>query len=275
MQTQSLSGNLFRGIKDRLLSLFGKEASGGVGWFLEKWLKHVPAGKQRTVRLGGTSFTFLNPSEFLHTYREIYGNGIYELRLSDSPFIIDCGANIGIGTLYLKQRHPGATILAFEPDETNFALLEKNLLDNGVTDVETRKEAVWKEDGIIGFSPDANTGSRIEESASKKNREVTSVRLRNLIDRKVDFLKMDIEGAEYEVLKDIEPSLHLVENMFIEYHGDFSQGSELAEIATFIARNGFGYYIREAASRHPNPFQRSASKPMYDVQLNIFCFRNP
>ncbi len=274
MRSQSLSGNLFRGIKDRLLSPFGKEASGGVGWFLEKWLKHVPAGKQRTVRLGGTSFTFLNPSEFLHTYREIYGNGIYELRLRDSPFIIDCGANIGIGTIYLKQRHPGAEILAFEPDETNFALLERNIRDAGFKDIELRKEAVWKEDGTIDFSPDSNMGSRIEESGSG-TRKVKAVRLRNVIDREVDFLKLDIEGAEYEVLKDIEPVLNQVQNLFLEYHGDFPQGNELAEMTSILARCGFSFYIREAAETHVRPFMRSSLKPMYDVQLNIFCFRNP
>ena len=241
MRSQSLSGNLFRGIKDRLLSPFGKEASGGVGWFLEKWLKHVPAGKQRTVRLGGTSFTFLNPSEFLHTYREIYGNGIYELRLRDSPFIIDCGANIGIGTIYLKQRHPGAAILAFEPDETNFALLERNIRDAGFKDIELRKEAVWKEDGTIDFSPDSNMGSRIEESGSG-TRKVKAVRLRNVIDREVDFLKLDIEGAEYAVLPAVgEIVARFRPRLVFELHA----APEAQKAALTDVLLGYGYRVQK------------------------------
>jgi FkbM family methyltransferase len=275
MQTPSFTGNLFRGIKDRLLSPFRDESTCDIGWLREKWLKHIPPGKDRTVRLYGMSYTFRIPTEFLHTYREIYANGIYDIRLGPSPYIIDCGANIGIGTLYLKQRHPDSTILAFEPDDTNFALLDRNIRDSGFEGITLRKEAVWKEEGAIDFSLDANMGSRIEEEGTGGTRKVRCVRLRDHIDRKVDFLKIDIEGAEYEVLKDIEEVLHNVDNIFLEYHGDFDQGGELAEITAILARNGFGYYIREAADPHPLPFRRAAQKPMYDVQLNIFCFRNP
>lgn len=275
MQTQSFASNLFRGLKDRLLSPFHGNASDDVGWFMEKWLKHIPAGRERTVRLNGMGFTFRNPSEFLHTYREIYGNGIYDIPLGPSPFIVDCGANIGISTLYLKHMHPDAEIVAFEPDETNFSLLEKNVRDSGFKGITLRREAVWKEDGTIEFSLDANMGSRIEETGGSQTRKVDCVRLKSLLDRRVDFLKLDIEGAEYEVVKDIEDALGHVENVFLEYHGDFDQGSQLAEMTSILARNGFGYYIREAAETHPRPFRRNPSKPMYDVQLNIFCFRNP
>lgn len=275
MQTRSFSGNLFRGLKDRLLSPFRKEESDRVGWFMEKWLKHIPAGRERRVVLDGTAFTFRNPSEFLHTYREIYGHGIYDVRLGPSPYIIDCGANIGISTVYLKQRHPDATILAFEPDDTNFELLRRNVADSGFSGIGLRKEAVWREEGAIEFSLDANMGSRIEGEGKGGTRKVPCVRLRDFIDRKVDFLKLDIEGAEYEVLKDMEPALPLVENMFLEYHGDFGQASQLSETFSILARSGFSYYVREAAVTHPRPFLPSKPKPMYDVQLNIFCLRNP
>ena len=249
-----------------------------MGWFLEKWLKHVPAGRARTLRLQGLRFTFLNPAEFLHTYREIFGHGIYDLPLGPAPLIFDCGANIGIGTLYLKHRHPDAQVVAFEPDATNFSLLERNVRDSGFDGITLRREAVWKEDGTIAFSLDANMGSRIEDGGAvigERTQAVRAVRLRDLIDRRVDFLKLDIEGAEYEVLKDIEGVLGQVRHLFLEYHGDFADGGRLAEVTAILARNGFRYYIRQAADPHPNPFRRNGPKPMYDVQLNFFCFRDP
>jgi FkbM family methyltransferase len=275
MQTHSFARNLLRGVKDRIVSPFRGGADGGLGWFLEKWLKHIPAGRERTLRLNGLLFRFRNPAEFLHTYREIYGHGIYDIPLGPAPLILDCGANIGIATLYLKQRHPDAEVIAFEPDATNFALLEANVGAAGFGGVTLRREAVWKADGAIRFSLDASMGSRIEDGATAGGRtqSVPAVRLRNLIDRRVDFLKLDIEGAEYEVLKDIEGVLGHVRHLFLEYHGDFADGGRLAEIASILSRNGFAYYVREAADPHPHPFRRSGPKPMYDVQLNIFCFR--
>jgi E3 ubiquitin-protein ligase DOA10 len=65
-----------------------------------------------------------------------------------------------------------------------------------------------------------------------------------------------------------------VRHLFLEYHGDFVDGGRLAEIVSILSRNGFAYYIREAADPHPHPFRRVGPKPMYDVQLNIFCFRD-
>ena len=61
--------------------------------------------------------------------------------------------------------------------------------------------------------------------------------------------------------------------MFLEYHGSFSQNNELCEIFDIIQNAGMKFYIKEAAPIYPTPFKRSGSKPPYDVQLNIFCFR--
>jgi hypothetical protein len=89
----------------------------------------------------------------------------------------------------------------------------------------------------------------------------------------VDFLKLDIEGAEYKVLKDITENLHYVTNMFVEYHGTFPQNNELVEIFEIISKAGFRFYIKEAANNYPYPFLPKPRKLDYDVQLNIFCFK--
>ena len=86
-------------------------------------------------------------------------------------------------------------------------------------------------------------------------------------------MKIDIEGAEYEVLKDIKDKLHLIDNMFLEYHGSFNQNIQLNELLQMIVASGFKYYIKEAATVYPTPFYRNHTSETYDVQLNIFCFR--
>ena len=103
-----------------------------------------------------------------------------------------------------------------------------------------------------------------------------ATRLRDLLNKKVDFLKLDIEGAEYEVVKDCKDVLNVCSKIFIEYHGQFTSSNQLIEILSIIQQNGFGYYIREAAPVYPTPFFRNTeSKTDWDLQLNIFCFKVP
>jgi hypothetical protein len=110
----------------------------------------------------------------------------------------------------------------------------------------------------------------------ENSQQVKAIRLKDYLNNKVDFLKIDIEGAEYRVLKDISEKLTNVENLFLEYHGNFNQNDELVEIFEIISKSGFQFYIKEAVSVFDHPFlHKKDLKIPYDVQLNIFCFRLP
>ena len=76
------------------------------------------------------------------------------------------------------------------------------------------------------------------------------------------------------MLKDISDNLENVNKMFIEYHGTFDQNNELLEILEMVSKAGFKFYIKEAASVYDQPFLPKASSGEYDLQLNMFCFRN-
>ena len=90
----------------------------------------------------------------------------------------------------------------------------------------------------------------------------------------MDFLKIDIEGAEYQVIKDISDKLHFVDHLFLEYHGTFGQNAELSELFTLLVKAGFSYYIKEATSVYNNPLDPHKTPGIsYDVQLNIFCLK--
>jgi hypothetical protein len=140
--------------------------------------------------------------------------------------------------------------------------------------VNLRKEAAWIANTEISFSNEGTMGSKIEQGGNS-NISVKAARLKELLNRTVDFLKIDIEGAEYAVLKDIVPELKNVKNMFLEYHGKFEQVTELTEMFNWITSAGFHYYIKEAANIYPAPFvhRKTGSQAPYDVQLNIFCIR--
>ena len=68
-----------------------------------------------------------------HLYREIFARQQYYFRAeTESPLILDCGANLGMASLYFKWLYPKARVRAFEPDPSTFELLKQNLARNGV-----------------------------------------------------------------------------------------------------------------------------------------------
>ncbi|MCH8170652.1 MAG: FkbM family methyltransferase [Bacteroidetes bacterium] len=109
-----------------------------------------------------------------------------------------------------------------------------------------------------------------------KKIKVDSVRLKELIEKEeiIDFLKMDIEGAETAVLKDCSESLKIVKNLFVEFHSFVNQRQDLDELLSVLTKSGFRYFIKPAADRKI-PFVNRINKnnPAMDLQLNIYAYR--
>lgn len=269
-----------KGIIGRLRSLFDHPyRKAGLSWWSVKRYKHLSPGKTQSHLLFGKPFFFNSPLEFLHGLEEIFVEEVYRQQLPPHPYIIDCGANMGMSIVYMKMKYPDAEILAFEPDEKNFELLSRNIASFGYEQVSLEKAAVWKEDTLLRFSNDGSMSSRVTQEAVREagggnSTEVKAIRLKDRINRPVEFLKLDIEGAEHIVLTDIADRLPYVRNLFVEYHGTFSQQNELNQILRLLTDNGFRYYIKEATPVYESPFlQRKDPHVPFDVQLNIFCFR--
>ena len=267
--------NIFKGIKQRAKNISNNPYSKiNINWFYLKYLKHLPADKIHSHKLFGHKTFFYGGPEYLHGMEEIFIEGVYKQDLPENANIIDCGGHIGLSVIYLKNIYPGANIIVFEPDMKNYSLLKKNISSHQLNNINARQEAVWVENTSLHFIQEGNMGSKIGNEISENTTEVKAIRLKDFLDKKIDFLKLDIEGAEYKVLKDIKENLHYVTNMFIEYHGTFSQNEELLEIFEIIVQSSFRFYIKEAANNYKHPFFPKQRELDYDVQLNIFCFRN-
>ncbi|MGB8193136.1 MAG: FkbM family methyltransferase [Chitinophagaceae bacterium] len=274
-QRSGFLSNVLHGLRFRARQLTsGNAKKAGLNRYTVWKLKHLPYNSPHAIDLKGKTIHFNNGPELWHSIKEIFIEEVYKLPITNpTPYMLDCGSNIGLAIIYLKTHFPGAHIVGFEPDKTNFSFLQKNIDANNLTNVELRNEAIWKEDTTLQFAGEGTHSSRIEEQGNSAGTvEVKATRLKNLLDRKVDFLKMDIEGAEYEVLKDCGDRLQMIDNLFIEFHGHFNKTHELTEILQLVEANNFAYYIREAAMVYPTPFHREGQPP-YDLQLNIFCFK--
>lgn len=267
--------NLFKGINQRTKKLFTQRYSKvNVNWFFLKYLKHLPPNKIHVHKLLNHPTFFYGGPEYLHGLTEIFIEDIYNQNLPQNAYVLDCGGHIGLSVIYIKSICPSAQITVFEPDEKNYTLLKKNIESHQLEGIDARQEAIWIENTKLSFIQEGNMGSKIGADASANTTKVAATRLKDFLNKRVDFLKLDIEGAEYKVIKDIADNLSVVSNIFIEYHGNFNQNPELVEIFEIVSKAGFNFYIKEAAVNYEQPFVPTNRALDYDVQLNIFCFRN-
>jgi FkbM family methyltransferase len=185
-------------------------------------------------------------------YKDIFVNKIYHFNsLAASPRIIDCGSNIGMSIIYYKYLYPAARIIAFEPDPTILPYLKYNISKNNLTDVELVEAGVSSKSCDMELVSDSVCGSYLENTNKINNLDelkkftVKCVRLRDYLTDPVDFLKMNIEGAEWEVLADCEDKLALINEMIIEYHHLPGIPRTLHKILDLLDRNGFEYLIND------------------------------
>jgi FkbM family methyltransferase len=248
-----------------------------LSWLQEKILKHQEDRKEKSMEIAGLKIHYIRPYEVLHTWRDIFENEIYKFSAdTNQPLIIDCGSNIGISVLYYKTLYPSAAIIAFEPDNKNFQLLSKNITANRISNVTLNEAAVWIENGQISFESNAAEGSSISSTGENKNPvSVSCIRLADLLKQyeRIDFLKLDIEGAEDKVIADCGSLLSRIENLFVEYHGSVEEIGKLVNILVILKDCGFHCYLNNAAHHLQRPFFEKRSCIRHDVQLNIFCYR--
>ncbi len=268
--------NIVKGIVGKLPLKNQKNLFERISWTNEKILKHQGGSLVKQITVSGLNISYRRPYELLHTYHELFVNQIYRFKAaSDKPVIIDCGSNIGVSVLYFKTLYPGALITAFEPDKQNFSLLKLNVETNKLSGVTLCNSAVWIHNDVISFSSSGSEASHISDGADSSSTTIKATRLNDMLEEHetIDFLKIDIEGAEWEVLKDCAKNLQKVEHLFLEYHGKTGENEKLNNILSIINQVGFSVYFQNAADLLTQPFLHKTTGTLYDVQLNIFCFR--
>ncbi len=215
--------------------------------------------KEVTYDIFGHRVSSYGYEMLLFLFKEIFINAEYHFE-SDKPDprIIDCGANIGMAVIYFKTLYPDCSIIAFEPNPSTFRLLEKNIGQNGLRNVIAHNIGLANEEGSIDFYPGSHLGSltgSIHSSRSDREHMLT-IETRKLSgflkDERPDLVKIDIEGAETEVLKDLDSTgtVNNAHRYSIEYHHRMKHtGSSLSAFLEPFERNGFEYNINASYQR--------------------------
>lgn len=257
-----------------------------VGISFEEYCDYIYKGEKdndtkfATSKIYGVDIRRVGTYSFIQNVEEVLVDEVYKFDSDKkNPVIIDCGTNIGLSVIYFKRLFPNAKIIGFEPDKQMYEVCCENLKSFGFLDVHMYNAAVWNMDGELSFLPDNSLGGMVVDDTSSSTlvSKVKSLRLKSFLEEEVDFLKIDIEGAELEVLDDCKNDLKNVKMLFVEYHSAVSHNQELDKLLNIISSSGFRYYIKEAWDYMKHPFVdfRNYNKTNInnDLQLNIFAYR--
>jgi FkbM family methyltransferase len=167
--------------------------------------------------------------------------------------ILEVGANIGYYALMETMlAGPTGHLYAMEPSPFNFELLTRNLKLNGLKNYDLYKTAAGSVVGKAKFllSGRSNLSTFIErEDLTGEEVDVDVIRLEDFLkDKQVDFIRMDVEGYEGEILKGAEGALssgNKPKYFFIEIHSDLlhKKKSSCRDIVNFLKK--YGYEVRK------------------------------
>ena len=234
--------------------------------------------QEHNVSIEGNKIRVADMKSFVYQYREIFLYEFYAFNTNAvQPVIYDCGANIGSSVLYFKKKYPQAKITAYEPSPKVYRLLEANVKKNNLRDIRLNQQAVWIKEEMLTFNDEGADGGSIYAVSNTQKVNIQAIDFLETMQKedKIDFLKIDIEGAEHELIPHIAPALHKVENIFIEYHSFNGQVQRLDNILTILTQHQFRYFIRHAIDRKA-PFinKKQNQNQDMDMQLNIFAYKN-
>ena len=182
-----------------------------------------------------------------HIIFEVFVEKTYPLRVSPGSIVVDVGAQIGCFTVSAALQ--GARVLSFEPFAPNFEMLEDNVRLNGLSNVSLFRAAVGARSGKRSmFLPDdpAHTGRySLHPGRGEQVIEVPCMTLDEVVQQnrlqRIDVLKMDCQGSEYEILYEASPETLaktgaiLVECEIFEARTDWSIGA----LGTYLESLGF------------------------------------
>lgn len=156
--------------------------------------------------------------------------------------IIDAGAHAGYFTLYCRALNPKVKIFAVEPEKNNLEILAKNLKDNEADNVKVIAGAIAGATGKRGLVISADSHNHHLGQGSDTSVWALGDLFKINKIKQVALLKMDIEGAEYEVLGSLAAEEYkMIKAIILEYHNGAGRDGE--EVEVMLRQNGFGVQV--------------------------------
>ncbi|MCA9361418.1 FkbM family methyltransferase [Candidatus Kaiserbacteria bacterium] len=187
---------------------------------------------------------------FIGKYDATLDSAVFSKYIEEGHTVFDVGANIGMYTTVAARLSKSGIVYAFEATPQTFSYLLDNVRLNDVKNVYPVYAAVCNEHGLVSFFEHKN--SHEQNYISKGDggtMHVPALKLSNFMDsvgvKSIDFLKIDVEGAELSVLKSLGDYINSVRVVYFEYTNRNSSrfGYDLEEIIQFFQNAGFEIFI--------------------------------
>jgi FkbM family methyltransferase len=184
---------------------------------------------------------------------EPFQTRVFLEHINKGDFVVDIGAHIGYYTLYAAyQAGEKGSIYAFEPDPKNYALLQKNVKKNKYSNVSLQNSAISNINQTqILYTDSINSGDHRLYKIQEKRAAilVKTVTLDTFFKKekaKIDLIKLDIQGHEYNALLGAQTILHYSKNLKIitEFYpkGLYLSGSSPQAYLNLLTTYGFYFY---------------------------------
>jgi FkbM family methyltransferase len=195
--------------------------------------------KERQYNVNGIKFIAfdIESSEVLQYLQNEFDMDMMDIKsmvMPENPIIIDIGANVGIVSFYFAKRYPNAKIYAYEPHPVNYGNLLRGIEANELTNIFPFNKAVLDDSDseIEIYLDEENSGASSVFYPSENSAFSDTITLEEIVREhgitQIDFLKIDCEGSEFEI----------IENSEILYTGELSIQRFFVEIHAFRETEG-------------------------------------
>lgn len=207
-----------------------------------------PKGNRSVTWMGPHGDLKLNYYDSIVCWRaEVLDDHLYDVKLPEKPLILDIGANQGFVTLWFKYNYPNATIYSYEPVKKSYDILVKNVEDNNLSNCilinagvfDTNKiHKIYHRDGGAGLGDTISTLGT--EGCEEEEIQLLNIDPTFQSTDKIDLVKIDIEGSEYNVLKNCT-FWKKADKIIIEFHDQFKEsfGFKNTDFIKLITDSGF------------------------------------
>lgn len=214
-------------------------------------------GRAETIIDSGDGARFnvrVNTSDILVIW-EIWKAKIYDdtrFPIHPEDIVVDIGGHIGGFAVRAARLAHRGQVYAYEASGKNFAMLEKNQKLNDANNLHIHNKAVSHRRGELRFFMPGNNGalgSLMQESDSPMETvqatTLTDIIRDNSIEH-IDYLKVDVEGAEYDILFNCPAeTLEKVKNMVMEYHEFDGDKRTHRDLVNLLEANGFTVFVED------------------------------
>jgi FkbM family methyltransferase len=205
--------------------------------------------------------------------------------LKKGDIVLDIGAHWGgFSVCFANLVGNEGKVFSFEPSSKNYRILRKNIQINKLSNIEVSKYAVGdKEDFVklkIASTSSGHNSIARDNLLFEKEEVVKQIKIDKFLKEKeiknINFIKIDVEGYELEVLKGMKETIRNQNNfwMFLEYSPVFMDKEKALELLEFLMENFTDVYIGNKGQIYKTDWEEVKELSFEKGQRNLFLYKS-